>query len=92
MRSLPAGHRVFGVKCSNKTAGSGRAKMRQKDGKGSFALRKLRPPLWAKSFMLGGLVPARDSRRPDPEPVARRAGRPRARGCDLIGRRRPAGP
>lgn len=47
MRSLPAGQGVFGVKCSNKRAGRGRAKMRQKDGKRSFALRKLRSPLSA---------------------------------------------
>ncbi|KAL0610648.1 hypothetical protein AAY473_020419 [Plecturocebus cupreus] len=54
MRSLPAGHGVIGVKCSSGRAGSGRAKMRQKDGKGSLARRKLRPPLSAKGLRASG--------------------------------------
>lgn len=73
----------------------------QKHGKGGFAYHKQRPPLSAEAEEAWGLglgLGTREgvSRRPRPgaggELEACRPGRPGARGCDLIGRRRPAGP
>lgn len=69
--------------------------MQQKSGEGSFALRKQPPPLSLKAEEpgAGGLL-GTDAGRPEVPARSRCAdpGGPGSRGCDLIARRRPAGP